>query len=226
VAGIGFLGRPRSSAAEEAVEVAATMRLAVALLAGVCVVLGVLPMLVLPAIERAARTALPGVGSVPLARGVGLQLVGLRGVLDPALLTLGIVVAVAAVAALRRGLARRKSPRIAEAWGCGRQLQTARMQYTALSFAEPVQRVFDDVLRPIQDLDVSHVAESRYFVESVTFHNAVDDAVERGLYTPMIRGVRRWGQVARRLQPGSVHRYLAYGLGALVVVLGALAVIR
>ena len=99
------------------------------------------------------------------------------------------------------------------------------MQYTAMSFAEPVQRVFDDVLRPVQDLDVSHVAESRYVIEAVTFHNAVDDAIERGLYRPVIRAVRRWGQAARALQPGSIHRYLAYGFGALVLALAALAMI-
>ena len=116
-------------------------------------------------------------------------------------------------------------PRVVEAWGCGRELQTARMQYTATSFAEPVQRVFDDVLRPVQDLDVSHVAESRYFVESVTFHNAVDDAIERGLYRPVIRPSGAGGRRRAGLQPGSVHRYLAYGLGALVLVLVALAVI-
>ena len=115
-------------------------------------------------------------------------------------------------------------PRVAEAWGCGRELQTARMQYTATSFAEPVQRVFDDVLRPVQDVDVSHAIESRYFVDSVTYRSTVEDGVERGLYRPVIRAVRRWGQAARRLQPGSVHRYLAYGLGALVVTSVALAV--
>ena len=42
---------------------------------------------------------------------------------------------------------------------------------------------------------------------------------------PVIKAVRRWGQVARRLQPGSVHRYLAYGLGALVVTLVVVAVL-
>ena len=68
------------------------------------------------------------------------------------------------------------------------------------------------------------MAESRYVIESVTFANTVEDAVERGLYAPVIRAVGSWGQVARRLQPGSVHRYLAYGLGALVIVLVAVAV--
>jgi hydrogenase-4 component B len=224
-AGIGFLGRPRSSSAELAGEVPRSMRLAVGLLVGVCVVLGVFPALVLPAVERAVRTALPGIGRAPVSKGLSLELLGLRGVLAPLALAAGLVAAVVGVVALRRVLARRPAPRMAEAWGCGRELQTARMQYTATSFAEPVQRVFDDVLRPVRDLDVSHAAESRYFVESATFRSAVDDAVERGLYAPVVRLVRRWGQAARRLQPGSVHRYLGYGFGALVVVLMAVAVL-
>jgi formate hydrogenlyase subunit 3/multisubunit Na+/H+ antiporter MnhD subunit len=225
-AGIGFLGRPRSTGAESATEVPGTMRFAVGLLVGVCVVLGVLPTLILPAVERAVRAALPGVRQVTLTHGVGLQLVGLRGMLEPAALAAAIVAAVAGVTALRRILSRRPAPTVVEAWGCGRQLQTARMQYTATSFAEPVGRVFDDVLRPVHDLDISHAAESRYFVEAVSYRSAVDDSIERVLYRPPIAAVRRWGQLARHLQPGSVHRYLAYGFGALVVVLAAVAVLR
>ena len=224
-AGIGFLGRPRSPSAEGAGEVALSMRVAVGLLVTVCVVLGVLPTLVLPAVERAVHGALPGTAPRPLASRLDLQLAGVRGVLAPLALTAALVVAGVAVAAVRRLLARRPVPRVAEAWGCGREMQTARMQYTATSFAEPVQRVFDDVLRPVQDLDLSHAAESRFFLESATFHSVVDDAIERGIYGPVTRAVRRWGQFARRLQPGSVHRYLGYGFGALVVVLTAVAVL-
>ena len=223
--GIGFLGRPRSEGADNAVEVPVTMRLSVGLLVGVCIVLGIVPTLVFPAAERAVRTALPGVGPASLAHGVDIELIGLRGVLAPAALAGAMAVAVGVVVVLRRVLARQPKPSVVEAWGCGRQLQTARMQYTATSFAEPVQRVFDDVLRPVQDLDVSHVAESRYVIEAVTFHTAVDDAIERGLYRPVIRALRGWGQAARALQPGSIHRYLAYGFGALVLLLAALAMI-
>ncbi len=110
-AGIGFLGRPRSAGAEAAGEVPGTMRLAVGLLVAVCVVLGVVPTLVLPAVERAVRTALPGVRMLPLAHGVDLQLIGLRGVLEPASLALALVVGIAVVTGVRRVLARRPAPR-------------------------------------------------------------------------------------------------------------------
>jgi hypothetical protein len=97
------------------------------------------------------------------------------------------------------------------------------MQYTATSFAEPLQRVFDDVLRPDRDLDVTHPAESRYYAEKVTYRTSIGDVVERDLYRPAISAVEWWGRRARVLQNGSVHRYLAYGLVALVVILAVVA---
>lgn len=224
-AGVGFLGRPRSPGAQVATEVAPSMRVGTGLLVAMCVGAGVAPMALLPAVERAVLAALPGTRSAPLVRGVAFQLVGVRGAVAPTLLAASVVGAVALVAALRSALSRRRAVRVAEAWGCGRELVTARMQYTATSFAEPVQRVFDDVLRPVRDVDVSHAVESRYVIESMTYRSQVEDRIEGSLYVPVIAAVRRWGDSARRLQPGSVHRYLAYGLTALVVTLAAVAVL-
>ena len=100
-------------------------------------------------------------------------------------------------------------------------MQTARMEYTATSFAEPLQRVFDDVLRPDHDVDVSHAAESRWYVDAVRYHSQVRDSVERYVFAPVIVFGQRAGVAARRLHNGSVHRYLAYGFVALCVVLVA-----
>lgn len=223
-AGVGFLGRPRSPGANDAREVAMSMRVGSGLLVVMCVVAGVAPMTILPAVERAVRAALPRVGSRSVVRGLQLQLVGARGVLAPTVLAASLAGALILAVSLRRALARRRAVRVVEAWGSGRELVTARMQYTATSFAEPVQRVFDDVLRPVRDVNVSHVAESRYVIESMSYRSRVDDGIERALYAPVIKVIRRWGQYARRLQPGSVHRYLAYGLAALVVTLLVVAV--
>ena len=224
-AGIGFLGRPRSQSAERAVEVPWSMRLGVGVLVAACVVLGVLPGVMLPAVERASQSLLHGLPAAQLSSGVNLRLAGVRAALAPLEVAGGLVAASLVVLGLRRSVARRPTPRSMEAWGCGRELQTSRMQYTATSFAEPVQRVFDDILRPVHDLDLSHPAESRYYIESATYQSAVGDVIERGLYAPVIRAFLRWGQIARGLQPGSVHRYLGYGFGALVVVLVAVAVL-
>ena len=97
------------------------------------------------------------------------------------------------------------------------------MEYTATSFGEPLTRVFEDVLTPSHDVDVSHVAESRYYVEAATFHTSLDDAFERRFYDPANQVLRRWGAVARKVPNGSVHRYLAFGMVALVIVLVVVA---
>ena len=221
--GIGVLGRPRSPAAASAIEVPHSMRIGAGLLAAVCVALGVAPMVVLPALERAGAMVVPGASAHVLRGAADLRLAHLRGVLTPAWIAVGLVAAVAAAAGLR-GLSRRRArSRTAEAWACGRQLQTARMQYTATSFAEPLERVFDDVLRPDRDLDVSHVAESRYFVDRVAYRRSIGDVIERVVYRPVFGAVAWWGGRARALQNGSVHRYLAYGLVALVLILAVLS---
>jgi hypothetical protein len=93
------------------------------------------------------------------------------------------------------------------------------MQYTATSYAEPLSRVFDDALRPERDVVVTHSAESRYLVERVQFQQHVGDIVEETAYRPGIRLVDRVGVAARRLQNGSIHRYLGYSFVALLAVL-------
>jgi formate hydrogenlyase subunit 3/multisubunit Na+/H+ antiporter MnhD subunit len=216
--GIGLLGQPRSDAATTAREVPAAMWTGAGLLALLCLVFGVAPFLVIPSVVNAARDGLGYGAPHPLAGGWSVGLTGVPGLLAPGLLALGLVVAVAVTAGVRR-LAQRGALRRTEAWGCGRDGQTARMQYTATSFAEPLVRVFDDVLTPTHDLDVSHSAESRYYVESAAFHTSLDDAFERHAYRPLSQGLSWWGRLARRVPNGSVHRYLAFGLAALVVVL-------
>jgi hypothetical protein len=95
------------------------------------------------------------------------------------------------------------------------------MEYTATSFAEPLQRVFDDVLAPERDVNVTHVDESRYHATAVSFQQRIPDRIENRLYRPLFAAVRSLGERARTLADGSVHRYLGYMLAALIVVLVA-----
>jgi formate hydrogenlyase subunit 3/multisubunit Na+/H+ antiporter MnhD subunit len=219
--GIGFLGQPRTPEAAAAAEAGLAMAAGTALLAVPCLVLGVIPGAVMPLLARAAGTVLGGTPD-PLRAGASLAIAGSADVVQPALLAMALLAGLALAWALAR-LRARAGARRAEAWGCGREQQTPRMQYTATSFAEPLQRVFDDVLRPDRDLDVSHIAESRYFEQAITYRSRTDDAIERGAYRPLAVLAARWGEVARGAQNGSVHRYLAFGFAALVILLVVLA---
>src|SRR6185295_8467699 len=87
-------------------------------------------------------------------------------------------------------------------WDCGAGRPTARMQYTATSFAEPLQRVFDDVLAPETDIDITGHAESAYLLTRVAYRARVADRIETALYTPAITAARRLGRLGPVLADG------------------------
>lgn len=222
--GVGFLARPRSAAAETARESPPGMLTGIGVAGVACVVLALLPTVVLPGVETASGTAL-GAGDA-VSGVVTLRLVGVTGTLSPLMLTLALLaVLVVAVGAVRL-LATRRARRTARLWDCGGGPMSARMEYTATSFAEPLQRVFDDVLQPETDVDVTHHEESRYLVQAVEYRRKVPDRIERRLYEPVLAVVAAWGRTGRRLATGSVHRYLGYGFYTVCGLLLLLAVTR
>lgn len=214
--GTGFLAKPRSDAAASSHEAHKAMLAGMGLAAAACTVLAVAPALTGPALNRIAAGL--RVGSPLDGSRISLKLDGIASTLAPAWIAvlLAVLVVAVSVAARLLGAPRRKAER---AWDCGYGQLTARMEYTATSFAEPLQRVFDDVMRPEHDVDVTHHVESDYLVSSVAYHRAVPDRLEASLYRPVLRGAFAVGRAARRLASGSVHRYLVYMLTALLLVL-------
>ena len=220
--GIGLLGLPRTPRAGQATEVHRSMWTGAGLLALLCLIFGIAPFLVIGAVVDAAGDVTGMHHSGVMTHGWQIGLQGTPGLLAPGLLALGLLGA-GGVVVLARRLIQPGPVRLTEAWGCGRELQTAQMEYTATSFGEPLTRVFEDVLNPARDIDVSHIAESRYYTEAAVIHTTLDDAFERRFYRPANRILQQWGGIARRVPNGSVHRYLAFGFFALIVVLVALA---
>jgi len=218
--GTGFLAMPRSIEADEARESPPTMQAGLVALAVTCVALALAPTVLAAPLERAVASVSAITGDAPVdTNGIYLRLAGIEAGLSPLLIATGLSIGiVVALAAVRRGRVRR-SVRGIPPWGCGRTVQTSRMEYTATSFAEPLQRVFDDVLHPEIDVAVDHRTESRHYVEAIRFRLQTRDSVEQRLYHPLLAMARRWGDVARRVQNGSIHRYLTYSLVVTVVVL-------
>ena len=192
--GVGLLGLPRTEHAERAREVRRPMWLGAGLLAVLCLVFGVAPFLVIPSVLNTAG-AIPGLHLAgAFARGWNVALPGVPGMLAPGLVAIALA-GFGGLVTLGRRHVQRGPVRLTEAWGCGRELQTARMEYTATSFAEPLGRVFADVLRPDHDVEVTHVAESRYFAEASDLpHDAATTASSaRSTARPTV--LDRWGAV-------------------------------
>ncbi|ORW84973.1 hypothetical protein AWB92_28560 [Mycobacterium sp. IEC1808] len=221
--GIGFLARPRSARAAEASEAPGSMLAGMAVAAVACVVLAVAPSVVAPALRRTVA-ALPAARAVQFTDlGAVVRLPGLQGSIAPGVIAAGVVVAALTVAVLARWRrTQRPQPATLPLWACGAEDLTARMQYTATSFAEPLQRVFDDVLRPDTNIEVVPNAGSRYLADKITYRSSIGDAIEERFYMPVVQAISAAAVLVRRAHTGSVHLYLAYGaLGVLTVLVVA-----
>ncbi|WHM35862.1 proton-conducting transporter membrane subunit [Streptomyces sp. BPTC-684] len=219
--GVGFFARPRSGAASAADESPPPLLAGMGLLAAACAGLALFPGVLGPGLDRAVRVA----GTAPpVGGGAGLRLTAVPAALAPLWVAAALTAAVVGTAALVRTVARRPRRTRARLWDCGGGAPTPRMAYTATSFAEPLQRVFDQVLAPEQDVSVTPVRESAYLVERVRFRHRVPDRIEHRLYRPVLAGLARAGRMSRRLASGSVHLYLGYGFFGLVSLLVVLAV--
>ena len=169
--GVGFLARPRSEGADRARESTRWMLAPAGVAAAACCLLAFAPGVMAGALTSVLHSV-PSVAGQPVPRyGLLVRVPGTSSSLSPALLAVCLVVGalmVALATRVRRGATRRRREQAA-LWGCGGPELTPRMQYTSSSFAEPLQRVFDDVLRPDIDVEVSHLSESRYLVAKVRY---------------------------------------------------------
>ena len=216
--GIAFLARPRSAPAADAREVPPLMQLSLALGALSVLALGLLPG---PIAALVANTVSSNPTAAVQSVGLGgVSLPGIGAVLDPIMLVvLSALVAIPVVVSIVVSARRHPHRTVDLPWGGGGSRARPRMQYTATSYAEPLVRVFDDVLKPSRDVQVTHVAESRYLVEKVRVEQHVSDVIETRLYRPVLNLFQRYGIVVRHVANGSIHRYLSYSFVALLIVL-------
>jgi hydrogenase-4 component B len=206
VCGVVFLGLPRNESALHAHECGWRMRVPMLSLGGLCVVIGLAPALFWPAIANASAAWQP---------------VWLEATVPAPLITLGSFhLAIAALATLaviglwrqvrRNGLAH------AGTWDCGYAVPTARMQYTAGSFAGIITGWFAWILRPQRH---THIPKEN-FPAHASFEEHTPETVLEHLIEPTGSVVMRVSLAVRRLQHGRLQAYIFYmliGLAALAL---------
>jgi hydrogenase-4 component B len=218
--GISFLAMPRSAEAGQAKEASATMRAGMLILSLVCVLSGILPFWVTPVLSRSVAS-IPGFAPRVDEMGAGLLMraPGTSSTISPPILALCLAAVLVAVAIGFRLFRVNRSLRPGETWGCGRVVQSARMEYTSAAFAEPLRRVFGGLFRPAQDVMIDFHPESKYFVQSIQYRRSIRTWFDEFLYEPLFRRVQALGGTARWIQSGSVHWYISYIFIALLILL-------
>ena len=206
VCGVVFLGAARSHAAEHAHECGPVMRGSMMLLAAACVAIGLAPIVFWPAVVRAVDTWNP---------------VWTSAEIPVALSSLGNVHVVLALLALGAALwlwrrVKRASFARSVTWDCGYASPTARMQYTAASFASIITEWFAWILRPVRH---EHRPEA-VLPDHADLNEHTPETVLEDIVEPAGGLVMRLCTIARRLQHGRIQAYLLYvliGLAALAI---------
>ncbi|MBP2683981.1 MAG: formate hydrogenlyase subunit 3/multisubunit Na+/H+ antiporter, MnhD subunit [Deltaproteobacteria bacterium] len=207
VVGTVFLGTARSAQASAARDPSLTMEFPMGTLALFCLGLGVFPTIVLDRLMEVTSflpSAASATAALPTAGG------------QPFTVAIALAIAIAGLAFLRTLLLLRNGQRAGGTWGCGFPYATPRMQYTASSFADPILHVFQGILRP--HTTRKERLSGRFLLE-VEHETHFHDLLENGLYLPVYRLFVQAAFQARRLHPGYIHLYLAYILGAVVLLL-------
>jgi len=209
--GTVFLGEPRSDHATQAHEVGAVMRWPMATLAAICLGIGLLAPLavrtVLPAVQIVAGTDIAALGT---SSALAIQVLSGTGWVSLSLLLLA-----AGLFFIRRRLPRGQEQTVTGTWDCGYARPTARMQYTASSFAQPLTDLFRFILRTRRQSD----QVQGLFPKGATFGTETPDAAREWLFVPLFRTIDRVVAPIRRMQHGRVHEYLLYIAIVLVLLL-------
>jgi len=213
VYGVAFLGRPRTARRPGLRESPPAMIVPMAVLAALCLVIGLAPGLFAPALDAV-------IASLPLGGGAAvggiltlapLATIGKAGLAFAAIAAIFVLVSIV-VSARRRGKAS------VDTWDCGYAAPDARMQYGASSFGRPIGSLFGWILRPTVHVPVVKGA----FPEPSRMESEVDDVSLDRLVLPLARLIERRSGWFRRFQQGLTQRYLLYILVTVLLLLGTM----
>ena len=206
--GIVFLGEPRSQDAQNAHESSPWMTIPMMILAAACIIIGLLGAAIILVISPVLGVVLgnPHTGEIRIAANYLLYV------------TFGSIVFIIfllAIAGLRRLLLSKRKVSESGTWDCGYVAPTARMQYTASSFAQPITNLFEFFLRTKKKMTMS----DSYFPTTANFATHTADVSREGIYNPIFKAIDNFFQRMRVVQEGRIHIYVLYVVVTLLILL-------
>jgi formate hydrogenlyase subunit 3/multisubunit Na+/H+ antiporter MnhD subunit len=221
--GVTFLGRPRTPVAQSAQEVDRASLLAMFAFVTLCLLAGIVPGFIIDALapvvlglvggQMPAQSAIGWMSIVPIAES--------RSSYNGLLVFIFITVStLAAMETIHRYASR--SLRRAPAWDCGFPDSSPATQYTADSFAQPIRRVFGEVVFLARErVEIPVPGDARPARLTVTLRDLVWDTI----YAPVSGAIWLTAEKFSHLQFLTIRQYLSLVFGALVSLLFALMLV-
>ena len=220
--GVTFLGRPRTPVAATATETDRFSLAAMMMLAALCLVAGILPGFFIDALAP-VNTALIGAHMPPQIGVPWLAIVPItasRSSYNGLLVFLFVLTSGALAAFAIHRLASDRLRR-APAWDCGYPDANPATQYTAMSFAQPIRRVFGTtVFHTRETVEMPPPGDMRPARLTVEMHDLIWDTI----YAPIATGIGIVADRLNRLQFLTIRQFLSLVFGVLVFLLLVLAI--
>jgi formate hydrogenlyase subunit 3/multisubunit Na+/H+ antiporter MnhD subunit len=222
--GIVFLGQPRSRRVKHAREGTSGMLWAQGLLAGLCLLFGILGAPTVAILSRVVAGLTGSHVTSATAHGwlwltpVAPEVASYSG----PMVLFGVTLALLAWGAVYLLLCkhRRLKPiQRGPAWGCGFGRLTANMQYTGTAFVMPIQQIFRPVWRVQEEQQRELSTELRSHPTQLGYQLQIEDITWRWLYQPVVKLIQASARKVGLLQTGNLRHYLTYSFVTLVVLL-------
>jgi len=208
VIGVVFQGEPRTDAAVDVTENGFTMKAVMLVLAGACILIGVLPMMIISLPVKAVSALGLEYGRIPLLPFQQMT----ENISFAALIVFMVLLAVVALRALYyRGKTVTKSG----TWGCGFTRPTVKMQYTGSSYASFIL----DFFRSAAPLTEDHPAIDGRFPAKTHYRSETNDIAGLHMNNAVVKPVLFLFDKLRWIQHGDIHLYIGYILLAIVLLL-------
>ncbi len=192
--GVIFLAGPRSEAARKAKEVSRYMIVGPAVVAALCLLLGIFSFQILSSLGY----TLP----IPNMMVIGLTLI----------VTAGLVWLVMRLVGSR---ATRKS----ETWGCGFTSQNSKMEYTASGFSEPILTIFRPIYRTQKIVERTYEDDGKSVFKSANVEIRTFKLFEERIYLPVAQAVQRLSTYISDLHDVDLDTYILYSFVAVVILI-------
>jgi len=220
--GVTFLGRPRNAATNAAHEVDRFSLAAMFALAALCLLAGILPGLIIDALSPVTLALLghrmpvqmhvPWLSIVPIAEA--------RSSYNGMLVLLFVAASASSAAFFIHRFASRAKRR-GPAWGCGFTDPTPAAQYSGVSFAQPIRRVFGALIFQARDhVEMPPPGDVRPARLTIEMH----DLIWEGMYLPLKDAVWLVADRLNRLQFLTIRNYLSLVFATLITLLVVLAI--
>jgi hydrogenase-4 component B len=209
VYGTVFLGSARVNFPFSVRESSVQMLIPMVILAALCILIGVAPIILSGTIDNVVAT---------WSSSVNLQKLTLASMIPfkhLSILALILAVCIAAGTFIILRL-KRNDNKVAGTWDCGYASPDNRMQYSASSFANSIIDLFRWILHP----RVHRPQVGGIFPERTKMKTHVDEFVLDRSVIPISKKIGNWFEWFHRFQQGLIQHYILYILIALLIMLG------